>query len=121
MNFNDIPAYFEWEAWENSSGNWEVKLLGPDGDTHLHLSEDLDAEEDRIEEGKFYLGTVDGCEPKVLDFIRERKWMEMGDGIIDADFVSLAKDHGRFRETQHNHRHLDQNVREGRITALTPA
>jgi hypothetical protein len=117
MNYHDIPKYESWTAWKTADGTWEVKLDdGRDG-IQLHLSEDEDASEERIEEGKFYLDVE--YQPCNLTWIREREGIDMGNSIVDADYVTLYSD-GEKVEHQHNHIHLDRNVRNGKMVALTP-
>jgi hypothetical protein len=117
MDYHDIPSFYEWKGWENEHGDVEVKLLSLDGDILLHLSEDEEAKEDRIENGKFYINKESGLSG--LTWIRERKGIEMSDGIVDADYVSFIN-YGQMQEHQHNHIHLDNDVLRGKKVALTP-
>lgn len=115
MKYHDIPDYTEWRAWKTADGTWETKLENRFGDVLLHLTED--PEQERIEDGGFYLDVDGGA--TLIRWIREREGIDMGNGIIDADYVCLYPD-GEQRETQHNHVHLDHDLDEGRAVALTP-
>ncbi|AGM11087.1 hypothetical protein HCTV-7_gp112 [Haloarcula phage HCTV-7] len=118
MEYNEIPDYEVYRTWKNAYGEWEVKLIDGVGETALHLSEDPDAPDDRIEDGLFYLWDTGAG----LSWIREREafTMEYDTGTVtDADYVELRED-GKKHETQHNHVHLDNDVRNGRKIALSP-
>ncbi len=121
MNFHEIPEYDDLEVWQTANGQWEVKLFRSvsknERESVLHLSEDEDAENNIIEDGKFYLD-VTFSKPSGLRWIRERLAIEMPSGM-DADYVHLRED-GRMKETQHNHQHLDRDVQKDRSVALTP-
>ncbi|UBF19450.1 hypothetical protein HRTV-19_gp124 [Halorubrum virus HRTV-19] len=119
MDYHEIPDYVTYRTWKNAYDEWEVKLIDGYGETVLHLSEEAEAPEDRIEEGLFYLWDTGDC----LSWIREREafTMEYDTGTVtDADYVEL-RDDGTRNETQHNHVHLDNDVRNGRKIALSPA
>ena len=118
MEYNEIPDYEVYRTWKNAYGEWEVKLIDGVGETALHLSEDPDAPDDRTEDGLFYLWDTGAG----LSWIREREafTMEYDTGTVtDADYVELRED-GKKHETQHNHVHLDNDVRNGRKIALSP-
>lgn len=121
MNFNEIPEYDGWRAWKTADETWEVKLFKNvskyEEKSVLHLSEDKNANDAQIENGKFYITVESGLHPS-MKWIRERKAIEMPSGM-DADYVSLNRE-GNLRETQHNHKHLDRGVELGRMIALTP-
>jgi hypothetical protein len=115
MNYEDIPEYDRIESWFNAEGLMEMKLVsedafvGDNGKVEMHLVED-DRDVDRIEDGVFY--TWEG-QSKALEFVRERRAFDMRNGIVDADYVVLSDD-GERTEHQHNHDHLDNDVRRGR-------
>lgn len=120
MNYHDIPDFDDWTAWQTANGSWEVRLKSVRGNTVLHLSEDKDAASDQIEDGKFYLTVEHGATG--LKWVRERKGIEMDYDIgstVDADYVEFHDD-GTWHETQHNHVHLDHDVENEKIVALTP-
>jgi hypothetical protein len=119
MEYSEIPDYDSYEVWKNGHGEWEVKLIDGLGETLLHLMQDPEAPSDQIEDEMFYL-TVDG---QSLKWIREREGIHMEFEIgstTDADYVELWTN-GTKQETQHNHVHLDHDVRDGRMVPLTPA
>lgn len=93
MNYQDIPDFDSWKAWKTADGLWEIKLIDGFGDTLLHLSEDQDAKDDQIENGKFYLHT-EYDDASNLKWIRERKAFELDyrsayNATHDTDYVEL--------------------------------
>lgn len=116
MDYQDVPKDCEWKAWKTADGTWEVKFEDRFGDVKMHLVED-DGEQERIEDETLYLDVDDGA--NTIRWIRERKGIDMGNGIVDANYFYIRPD-GTRRETQHNHTHLDLDVQEGRYVALTP-
>lgn len=112
MDYHDIPDYDSIDAWRNGYDELEMKLK-EDGETVLHLVQATHHPNEKICDGWFY-----GNDNGTLQWVRERKGIEMPD-TMDADYVELYPD-GRRNETQHNHRHLDMNVRTGAIVPLKP-
>jgi hypothetical protein len=122
MDYQDIPDYTTFEAWQNQYGEWEVKFYDRFRNVLLHLSEDRDAKDSYIEDGKFYL-SVENNTHGSIEWIRERQAFEMEydtGTTIDSDYVTLYDD-GKRSEHQHNHLHLDAKVQRGETVALTEA
>jgi hypothetical protein len=114
MDYHDIPEYDELDVWWTAQDTYEVKLLKNDK-VVLHLYEDSEESAEQIEDGRFYI--PNGC--LCLTWIRERKGIEMADGIVDADYVEISD--AKMREYQHNHLHLDRDVQDGELIPLKVA
>jgi hypothetical protein len=112
MKFNEIPKYDSYKVWKTANDLIEVKFIDG-GRVVLHLVEDPDADDLRVEDETFYVQS----EGDGMIWVREAEGIEMYDGIVDADYVELRSD-GRKKETQHNHVHLDNNVTDGSLIPL---